>query len=292
MPTRRTSRPTTPRDDLRRGFGLDRFVIVYAGAHGPANGLDLVLDAAADVRTDCPDVRFLLIGDGVAKAALMARAEQEGLGNVEFRAPMAKNEIRPLLTAVDAGVHVLADVPLFRYGVSPNKLFDYMAAGIPVITNTPGEVQELVAEAGAGLAVAPERPGRRGAGDGRRRAREAGGVGSVGPNVHRHPSVTWRPGQPARGPARPRGRDVARPGRPSGDPPEALQALVIVGAGGHGRETLDIVEAVNRRSAHVRLPRVPRRRPAGRRPPGPAGIVPARPRRGRPSTPTPPMSSL
>jgi glycosyltransferase involved in cell wall biosynthesis len=146
----------TPRDELRRAFDLEGFVIVYAGAHGPANGLDLVLDAAAELKTDCPDVRFLLIGDGVAKAALMARAEHEGLSNVEFRASMPKNEIRPLFTAADAGVHVLADVPLFRYGVSPNKLFDYMAAGIPVITNTPGEVQELVAEAGAGLAVAPD----------------------------------------------------------------------------------------------------------------------------------------
>ena len=53
------------------------------------------------------------------------------------------------------GLHVLADVPLFSYGVSPNKLFDYMAAGVPVLTNTPGEMTELVTSAGAGVAVPP-----------------------------------------------------------------------------------------------------------------------------------------
>jgi hypothetical protein len=60
-----------------------------------------------------------------------------------------------LLGAVDIGLHVLADVPLFAYGVSPNKLFDYLAAGLPVVTNTPGEVGDLVAESGTGRAVAP-----------------------------------------------------------------------------------------------------------------------------------------
>ena len=53
------------------------------------------------------------------------------------------------------GLHVLADVPMFRYGVSPNKLFEYMAAGLPVITNTPGEVSAIVEESGAGVATAP-----------------------------------------------------------------------------------------------------------------------------------------
>jgi len=52
-------------------------------------------------------------------------------------------------------LHVLADVPLFRHGVSPNKLFDYMAAGRPVLTNTPGEVADLVHRAASGIAVEP-----------------------------------------------------------------------------------------------------------------------------------------
>lgn len=144
------------RDSLRRGYGMSsQLVVVYAGAHGPANGLELVLDAAEELKDREPDISFWLVGDGVSKEALQSAARSRGLTNVAFRDPVAKNEIPRLLAAADVGLHVLADVPLFRRGVSPNKLFDYMAAGMPVLTNTPGEVAALVEEAGAGIAVTP-----------------------------------------------------------------------------------------------------------------------------------------
>lgn len=146
-----------PRETLRERFGFtDRFVVVYAGAHGPANGLGLVLDAAGQLAGTHPDVEFVLVGDGVDKPALQARAAAEKLTNVRFLDPIAKDEMPKLLAAADAGLHVLADVPLFRYGVSPNKLYDYMAAGRPAITNTPGEVSALVRAADAGIATDPE----------------------------------------------------------------------------------------------------------------------------------------
>lgn len=145
-----------PRNELRTRYQLDGLVFAYTGAHGPANGLDLVLDAAAEVAQDLLDVRFLLVGDGVAKQALVERARREGLSNVSFHDPVPKDEMAALLGAADVGLHVLADVPLFRYGVSPNKLFDYMAAGLPVLTNTGGEVAALVEDAEAGIAVPPE----------------------------------------------------------------------------------------------------------------------------------------
>ena len=148
--------PTASKEELRARYGLRGTVFAYTGAHGPANGLDLVLDAAAAVAREHPEVRFLLVGDGVAKEQLMARAAREGLSNVDFRAPVPKDEMAALLGAADVGLDVLADIPLFRYGVSPNKLFDYMAAGLPSITNTRGEVAALVDEAGAGLSVAPD----------------------------------------------------------------------------------------------------------------------------------------
>jgi glycosyltransferase involved in cell wall biosynthesis len=145
-----------PRGVLRSRFGFSGIVAVYAGAHGPANGLDLLLDAARAVSDDLPDLNVVLVGDGVAKQKLTARARRDGLTNVRFLDPVSKQEMPALLGAADMGVHVLADVPLFRYGVSPNKLFDYMAAGLPVITNTPGEVAGIVEEARAGVAVAPD----------------------------------------------------------------------------------------------------------------------------------------
>lgn len=143
--------PSAPRDELRAGYGFDRLTAVYAGAHGPANGLDLLLDGAAEA----PDVDVVLVGGGVLKESLRADAEGRGLNNVRFMDPIAKDEIPDLLAAADIGVHVLADVELFRSAVSPNKVFDYMAAGRPTLTNCPGLVSDLVEDAMAGIAVGP-----------------------------------------------------------------------------------------------------------------------------------------
>ncbi len=112
--------PAAP-DELKKRYGLAGTVFAYTGAHGPANGLQALLDAAAEVKDELPYVRFLLVGDGVAKRSLVERAEAEGLDNVVFREPVPKNEMAALLGAVDVGLHVLADVPLFRYGVSPTS---------------------------------------------------------------------------------------------------------------------------------------------------------------------------
>lgn len=143
--------PTAPRAELRERYGFDRLTAVYAGAHGPANGLHLLLDAAAQV----PEVDVVLIGDGVEKPALRRSAAQRDLTNVRFLDPVPKTEMPDVLAAADAGLHVLADVAVFRGGVSPNKVFDYMAAGLPVVTNSPGVVGDLVENAGCGWAVEP-----------------------------------------------------------------------------------------------------------------------------------------
>ncbi len=147
--------PTEDRDVLRRRYGFEGFTAVYAGAHGPANGLDLVLDAAAELKDE--NIHFALVGDGVAKEALVARSHAEGLSNVYFLDPIPKTEMANLLAAADVGLHSLADVELFKTGVSPNKLYDYMAAGLPVLTNTGGDVAQMVRNAGSGLAVDPTR---------------------------------------------------------------------------------------------------------------------------------------
>jgi glycosyltransferase involved in cell wall biosynthesis len=140
------------RERARKRYGFGKPTFVYTGAHGPANGLDLLLDAAAGVG-DGADV--VLVGDGVSRPALIERARGMGLANVRFLDPIPKTEIPDLLRAADVGVHCLADVPLFHYGVSPNKVFDYMAAGKPVLTNTPGDVAALIEGAKAGVAVQP-----------------------------------------------------------------------------------------------------------------------------------------
>lgn len=144
-----------PRDVLRERFDLTGTVFVYAGAHGPANGLDHALEAAEEVQEAMPEVLLLLVGDGPSKQELIGEAKKRNLTNVKFMDPIPKREMPALLAAADVGLHVLADVPLFRYGVSPNKVFDYMAAGLPVLTNVPGEVSDLIETAKAGLTTGP-----------------------------------------------------------------------------------------------------------------------------------------
>lgn len=146
--------PADSRETLRVRFGFTRFTCVYTGAHGPANGLDLLLDAAYELQDENLDV--VLVGSGPSKPSLEQRATNMGLTNVRFLDPIPKSQIPSLLGAADIGLHVLADVPLFRYGVSPNKVFDYLASGLPMVTNVPGEVGGLVEESGGGIGVQPD----------------------------------------------------------------------------------------------------------------------------------------
>ena len=148
--------PTAGRDVLRDRYGFVGVVAVYAGAHGPANGLDLLLDAAREAVVTEPELLLVLVGNGVAKAGLVDRARRENLTNVRFMDPIPKSEIPDLLAAADIGVHCLANVEMFRTGVSPNKLFDYMAAGLPAITNTPGVCSDFVLASRGGRAVPPD----------------------------------------------------------------------------------------------------------------------------------------
>jgi glycosyltransferase involved in cell wall biosynthesis len=122
---------------------------VYLGAHGPANGLDVVLEAAALVAADSR-IRIRLIGDGPIKQELIALAGARGLTNVQFSDPIPKAQVPHELASVNAGLMVLRDTQLFRFGVSPNKLFDYLAAGLPVVCNVSGDTAQMLREAQAG----------------------------------------------------------------------------------------------------------------------------------------------
>ncbi|MFT8247264.1 glycosyltransferase family 4 protein [Roseomonas sp. BN140053] len=137
---------------------------VYAGAHGRANGLDLLLDAAAALRARGEGrVRILLVGDGGEKPRLRAAAAQRGLDNLGFLDPLPKTELAALLAGSQVVLHCLADVPEFAEWTAPNKLMDGLAAGRPVVSNVPGRAARLLeaAPAGAapsGIAVPPADP--------------------------------------------------------------------------------------------------------------------------------------
>ena len=131
------------------------FVVGFAGSHGLANALDTLLSAASllhDVR-----VAIVLVGSGPEKERLQARAQSEGLRNVHFLDAVAKQQVPTLLRAFDVAYIGLQRQPLFRFGISPNKLIDYMMAGRPVLQAIEAG-NDPVGEARCGLTVAAENP--------------------------------------------------------------------------------------------------------------------------------------
>jgi glycosyltransferase involved in cell wall biosynthesis len=140
--------------DLRKQFDLHgKFVVTYAGAIGEANDLDTVLDAADRLRSH-RDVHFLLVGDGKECARLQARAVRMTLPNVTFTGALPKRQMPHVLAASDACLATLKDIPMFRT-TYPNKVFDYMAAGRPIILGIDGVIREVVERAEGGIPVPP-----------------------------------------------------------------------------------------------------------------------------------------
>jgi len=144
---------------MRRQLGLDgRFCLAYFGTMGLANGLGFVLDAAAELkRRRVSDIAFLLHGDGMERPILEARARRENLDNVIFSGPTPKHLMPELVAAVDVCMTIFKNVPVLRT-CSPNKLFDALAAGKPILTNMPGWLGELAEGLQTGVLVEPDNP--------------------------------------------------------------------------------------------------------------------------------------
>lgn len=141
------------------GVATNDLLAVYCGTHGIANGLDAVIDAAVELqRRNRLDIRIALVGDGMRKSELGRRVAGEGLGNVLMHPPVGKRRVAALLRRADVGLQVLANVPAFYRGTSPNKFFDYLASGTPVLVNYPGWVADLVEREGCGVVVPPQDP--------------------------------------------------------------------------------------------------------------------------------------
>jgi glycosyltransferase involved in cell wall biosynthesis len=129
--------PTDPRSEEP----TDGFTVVYAGAHGVANGLDTLLDAAKLLRDE--PVLFQLYGDGPERPRLANRVKAEGIVNVELKGAVPKAEVHGALRSAGAGLLVLSKMDVFRYGISPNKLFDYLAMGLPVVVSVDADLGGL-----------------------------------------------------------------------------------------------------------------------------------------------------
>lgn len=136
--------------------GARPFTAIFSGAHGKANGLDAVLDAAAVLmQRGETHIHIEFIGDGSEKVRLEKRASDEALSNCTFSPAMPKTELVTKLQTVDVGLMVLDNVKAFYNGTSPNKFFDYIASGLPVLNNYPGWIASIIDEYQLGIAVPP-----------------------------------------------------------------------------------------------------------------------------------------
>jgi len=148
--------PNVSASGLRRELGLERkFVIVYVGAHGLANDLMQLVEAATLLRDT--EAHFLLIGDGVQKKRLMQEANSRNLTNISFLDPVPKEQIFEYILMADAGVSVLKKVAVFKT-IYSNKTFDYLSCKKPVLMAIDGVSRELIERAEAGMFVEPENP--------------------------------------------------------------------------------------------------------------------------------------
>jgi glycosyltransferase involved in cell wall biosynthesis len=134
----------------------EQFIMLYAGAHGMSNDLGVVLEAAHLLRDD-PGICFVLLGDGKEKPNLQERAALLKLPNLRFVPSIPKTQMPQALAAADACLAILKPIPLYAT-VYPNKVFDYMAAGRPVLMAIDGVARQVVEQAEAGVFCPPGDP--------------------------------------------------------------------------------------------------------------------------------------
>jgi len=148
--------PLPKENEFTRAFGLqDKFVVMFAGNLGYVYGLDILLDAAAQLRNE-PDLLFLIVGDGVERAALEQRAQALHLNNVRFMGFQPRERLPEMRAAADV------QLCLYRPGASrysmPSKLYEIMASGRPVLASAEhdSDVAQLIRETECGVCVEPQ----------------------------------------------------------------------------------------------------------------------------------------
>ena len=134
-------------------FLENKFNILYTGAHGTANCLEFIIEVAKLIKND--EIIFNFIGEGEKKEELIKKSEEYNLKNVKFYPPINKNLIPSTLKKGDAMILPVRDEPLYKYGISPNKIYEYFASSKPIIFS--GNVaNDMVKEANAGISVEAE----------------------------------------------------------------------------------------------------------------------------------------
>ncbi|MBL0149662.1 MAG: glycosyltransferase family 4 protein [Ideonella sp.] len=152
------------RDDVAAAIAqhrqAGRVVVGYAGSMGRPNALDVLIDAARLLRDEPSRQAFgiVLVGDGLERERLVRRIASEGLQNrMIWFPPIAKAQVPAFLAQLDIAYIGWQRVPIYRFGIAPNKLMDYLMARC-VVLHSVDAGNDPVAESGCGLTVPPESP--------------------------------------------------------------------------------------------------------------------------------------
>ncbi|KYH30144.1 MULTISPECIES: glycosyltransferase family 4 protein [Clostridium] len=144
-------------ENFRKEIGIEnKFSIVYAGIHGLAQGLEVVIEAA-EILKDYKDIQFIFIGDGPEKGKLINMSKEKNLENVKFLPVQPKSNMPRIIASMDATVIPLKKLDLFK-GALPSKMFEALASQLPIILAVEGEAAKLINDAQAGIVVEPENP--------------------------------------------------------------------------------------------------------------------------------------
>lgn len=144
--------------DLRRKLNLDgKFVVMFLGTMGPAQGLENVIEAASILKNFADKIEFVFLGEGIEKEKLEGMVRKYGFSNFTFISSQPNCEIPKFLSLADACLVYLKKNNL--YGITiPCKTYEYMAMGKPIIMGVKGEALRLIEEGKCGVGVEPESP--------------------------------------------------------------------------------------------------------------------------------------
>jgi colanic acid biosynthesis glycosyl transferase WcaI len=144
--------------NLAKAWGLEnKFVFGYVGTHGMAHGLSNILNAA-ELLKHRDDIRFLFVGDGAERTALIAHAKKLQLNNIVFLPPQPKEMMPKVWSLCNVALVHLKNTPAFAE-VIPSKMFEAMGMGLPILMALPsGEATEILEQDGAGITIPPEDP--------------------------------------------------------------------------------------------------------------------------------------
>lgn len=145
-----------PKALLEPIVGSNKFIAIYAGTIGLANHLYSLIDLAEELQfRGNINIVILIVGAGKLKPELIEHKNRRNLKNIVFHDQVSKYELASIFASCDIGLQILKDIPSFYNGTSPNKFFDYISASLPVLTNYPGWIAEIIQNHQCGLVAPP-----------------------------------------------------------------------------------------------------------------------------------------